>query len=86
MSRQHARCLIQRFAERAGVLVPDQHDEPRPATGLHFRRGAALHQLRTGVLLTQAQQQLGHARLDSTTVYTRPASSERRPCANPVER
>jgi site-specific recombinase XerD len=85
MTRQHAWRLIQQYAEAASVLLPDQKGALRPATGLHFRHGAAVHQLRAGVPLTEVQQQLGHARIDTTTIYTKLTSSERRSYADRVE-
>jgi integrase len=50
----------------------------RPATSLDFRHGAAVHQLRSGVPLSEVSQQLGHARLDDTMIYARLTDAERR--------
>jgi site-specific recombinase XerD len=41
--------------------------------------------LRAGVPLTEVQQQLGHARIDTTTLYTKLANRERRSYADRVE-
>lgn len=56
-------------------------------SGLDFRHGAAVHQLRAGVPLSEAQQQLGHAhaRIDTTTLYTKLTNRERRSYADRVE-
>jgi site-specific recombinase XerD len=48
-------------------------------------RGAAVHQLRAGVPLTEVQLQLGHARIDTTTIYTRLTNAEPRSYADRVE-
>ena len=50
-----------------------------------YRHGAAVCQLRAGVPLTEVQQQLGHARIDTTTIYTKLTNSERRSYADRVE-
>jgi site-specific recombinase XerD len=50
---------------------------PRPATGRDFRHGAAVNQVRQGVPLSEVQQQLGHARIDTTTIYTKLAARDR---------
>ena len=49
----------------------------RPATGRDFRHGAAVNQVRQGAPLSEVQQQLGHARIDTTTIYTKLAARER---------
>jgi site-specific recombinase XerD len=85
MTRQHAWWLLRRAAAAAGVTVPGADGRPRPATGLDFRHGAAVHQLRAGVPLSEVQQQLGHARVDTTALYTRLTSRERRSYADRVE-
>ena len=85
MTRQHAWRLIQQYAAAAGVAVVGGDGHLRPATGLDFRHGAAVHQLRAGVPLTEVQRQLGHARIDTTTIYTKLTSSERRSYADRVE-
>ncbi len=85
MVRQHAWRLIQRYAQLAGVSVVGADGQLRLATGLDFRHGAAVHQLRAGVPLSEVQQQLGHARIDTTTIYTKLTNPERRSFANRVE-
>ena len=44
-----------------------------------------VQQLRAGVPLSELQQQLGHARIDTTTVYTRLTNAVRRRYADRVE-
>lgn len=85
MVRQHAWRLVTRYAAAAGVRVVGQDGHLRPATGLDFHHGAAVHQLRAGVPLSEVSQQLGHARIDTTTVYTRLTNVERRRYADRVE-
>ncbi len=85
MSRQQAWRVIQRCASAAGVLLPTEDGRLVPAHGRAFRHGAAVHQVRSGVPLSEVQQQLGHARLDTTAIYTRLASAERRAMADRVE-
>jgi integrase/recombinase XerC len=85
VTRQHARWLLRRAAAQAGVAVPGADGRPRPATGPDFRHGAAVHQLRAGVPLSEVQQQLGHARIDTTTLYTKLTNRERRSYADRVE-
>jgi integrase len=58
--------------------------ELRPATGLDFRHGAAVHQLRASGPLSEVSQQLGHARIDTTTISTRLTNVERRRYADRV--
>jgi integrase len=84
MARQHAWRLVTRYALAAGVRVVRRAGELRPATGLDFRHGAAVHQLRCGVPLSEVSQQLGHARIDTTTIYTRLTNAERRRYADRV--
>lgn len=85
MSRQLAWKLVTGLARRAGARVVDTATgEERPATGLDFRHGAAVHQLRAGVPLSEVSQQLGHARIDTTAVYTRLTDAERRRFADRV--
>jgi len=84
MTRQHAWYLIRRAAARAGVTVVGRDGRLRPATGLDFRHGAAVHQLRAGVPLSEVQAQLGHARIDTTTIYTKLTNPERRAYADRV--
>lgn len=85
MTRQHAWRLIRQYARAADVYVPGRNGRLRPATALDFRHGAAVHQLRCAVPLSEVQQQLGHARIDTTTIYTKLTSSERRAFADRVE-
>jgi integrase len=71
--------LVTGLAGRAGVRVVDAATGlERPATGLDFRHGAAVHQLRHGVPLSEVQTPLAHARLDTTAVYTRLTAAARR--------
>jgi integrase/recombinase XerD len=79
LSRQMAWKLVTGLAARAGVSVVDTATGAlRPATGLDFRHGAAVHQLRSGVPLSEVSQQLGHARLENTLIYARLTNAERR--------
>jgi integrase len=84
MTRQNVWRLVTGCARRAGVLVVGRGGALRPATGLDFRHGAAVHQLRCGVPFSEVSQQLGHARPDSTMVYTRLTDAERRRYADRV--
>lgn len=84
MARQHAWRLVTRYAQAAGVRVVGRDGQLRPATGLDFRHGAAVHQLRAGVPLSEVQAQPGHARIDTTTIYTRLTNAERRRYADRV--
>ena len=77
MSYGHCWRLIRRYALAADVLVVGTNGVPRPATGRDFRHGAAVNQLRQGVALSEVQQQLGHARIDTTTIYTKLAARDR---------
>lgn len=77
--------LVTGLAAGAGVAVLDTATGAlRPANGLDFRHGAAVHQLRAGVPLSEVSQQLGHARIDTTAVYTRLTDAERRRYADRV--
>jgi integrase/recombinase XerD len=67
----------------AAVRIVDGGAE-RPANPRDFRHGSAVHQIRQGVPLSEVAQQLGHARLDSTAIYTRLANPERRMMADRV--
>ena len=67
------------------MTVVGADGRPRPATGLAFRHRAAVHQLRAGVPFTEVQQQLGPARVDTTTIYTKLTNPERRSYADRVE-
>jgi integrase/recombinase XerD len=69
--------LIRQYAIVAGVNVVGSSGGVRPATGRDFRHGAAVNQVRQGVPLSEVQQQLGHARIDTTTIYTKLAARDR---------
>jgi integrase len=84
MSYEQCWRLIRRYARAAGVQVA-ANGTLRPANGRDFRHGAAVHQVRQGVPLSEVQQQLGHARIDSTSVYAKLANPERRAIADRVE-
>jgi integrase len=56
-----------------------------PATARDFRHDAAVHQVRSRVPLGEVAQQLSHARVDTTTIYTRLANPERRMMADRVQ-
>jgi site-specific recombinase XerD len=84
MTRQNVWQIVTRCARRAGVRVVGRDGQLRPATGLAFRHGAAVHQLRCGVPLSEVSQQLGHARLDTTLVYAKLTNAERRRYADRV--
>ena len=85
VSRQYAWRLVNDYARQAGVLLPDRAGKLTPATARDFRHGAAVNQVRQGVPLSEVQQQLGHARLDTTSIYTKLASPERRAIADRVQ-
>jgi integrase/recombinase XerD len=84
MTRQNVWQIVTRCALRAGVRVVGRDGELRPATGLDFRHGAAVHQLRASGPLSEVSQQLGHARIDTTTISTRLTNVERRRYADRV--
>ena len=69
--------LIRQYAIVAGVNIVGSSGGVRPATGRDFRHGAAVNQVRQGVPLSEVQQQLGHARIDTTTIYTKLAARDR---------
>jgi integrase/recombinase XerD len=77
MSYGHCWRLIRGYAIAGGVEVVGGDGAVRPATGRDFRHGAAVNQVRQGVPLSEVQQQLGHARIDTTTVYTKLAARDR---------
>jgi integrase/recombinase XerD len=83
MSYEQCWRLIRRYALAAGVQILDG-ERLRPANGRDFRHGAAVNQVRQGVPLSEVQQQLGHARIDSTSVYAKLANPERRAMADRV--
>jgi integrase/recombinase XerD len=84
VSRQYAARLVARYARASDVLLPTRDGRLSPATARDFRHGAAVHQVRSGVPLNEVQQQLGHSRIDTTTVYTKLANAERRAIADRV--
>lgn len=84
MSRYQCWRLVRKYAEIAGIVFVGRDGCSHPATGLHFRHGAAVHQLRCGVPLSEVQQQLGHARIDTTVIYTKLTNPERRSYADRV--
>jgi len=77
MSYGHCWRLIRRYAQAANIFLVGANGALRPATGRDFRHGAAVNQVRQGVPLSEVQQQLGHARIDTTTIYTRLAARDR---------
>ena len=84
MSRGNAWLIINAAARRAGVCIITS-DGPSFATARDFRHGAAVHQIRQGVPVSEVQQQLGHARLDTTARYLKLANPERRLIADRVD-
>lgn len=75
--------ILQRASRAAAVQIVDG-DRLRPANPRDFRHGAAVHQVQSGLPLSEVAAQLGHARLDSTAIYTRLANPERRRMADRV--
>jgi integrase len=84
MSAVHAWRIVTECSRRAGVQVESRPGVLRPANARDFRHGAAVNQVQQGIPLSEVQQQLGHARIDSTTIYTRLANPERRRLADRV--
>ncbi len=84
MSGVHGWRIVTACSQRAGVQVDDGQGQLRPANARDFRHGAAVNQVQQGVPLSEIQQQLGHARIDSTTVYTKLANPARRRMADRV--
>ena len=84
MSAVHAWRIVTACSRRAGVQVEDGQGRLRPANARDFRHGAAVNQVQQGIPLSEVQQQLGHARIDSTTIYTKLANPERRRLADRV--
>jgi integrase len=84
MSYEQCWRLIRRYAALGGVQVIGGTGELRPPNGRDFRHGAAVNQVRQGIPLGEVQQQLGHARIDSTSIYTKLANPERRALADQV--
>ncbi|SRR6266545_3930469 len=83
----YAQCwrLIRHYAAKAGVEVVGAEGQLRPPNGRDFRHGAAVHQVRQGIPLSEVQQQLGHARIDTTSLYAKLANPERRAMADRVQ-
>ncbi len=83
----YAQCwrLIRLHAAAAGVEVVGADGRLRAPNGRDFRHGAAVHQLRQGIPLSEVQQQLGHARIDTTSIYAKLANPERRAMADRVQ-
>ena len=75
--------VIRRYALTAGVQIL-YGETLRPTNGRDFRHGAPVNQVRQGTPLSEVQQQLGHARIDSTSVYAKLANPERRAMADRV--
>jgi integrase len=83
MNRREVHRIVNRAGLRAGVTITGRNGERLP-TGLDFRHGAAVHLLRSGQPLTEVQAHLGHARIETTTIYTRLTNAERRNLADRV--
>src|ERR671927_554356 len=77
MSTVHAWRIVTACSRRAGVQVEDGQGHLRAANARDFRHGAAVNQVQQGIPLSEVQQQLGHARIDTTTSYTKLAARER---------
>jgi len=84
LTRQQVLRIVNRLAVDAGVIVQGRSG-PRPACGLDFRHGSAVHLLRSGVPLTEVQSHLGHARVDTTTVYLQLTNRDRRVIADRID-
>jgi site-specific recombinase XerD len=84
MSYEQCWRLIHRYALAADVQVLDG-ERLRPANGRAFCHGVAVNLVRQGVPLREVQQQLGHARIDSTSVYAKLANPERRALADRLD-
>jgi integrase/recombinase XerD len=85
VSRQYAWKIINRYAAASGVLLPTAAGTIAPAAARDFRHGSAVNQVRQGVPLSEVAQQLGHARMDTTAIYSRLATAERRAMADRVQ-
>ncbi len=77
LSRKTAWEICTRAAARAGVFKL-RSGVLRPAWPHCWRHGNAVHQVLSGVPITAVQDQLGHANLSSTEVYTALADPEKR--------
>ena len=84
LNRREVHRIITGASSRAGVLVIGRNGA-RSATGLDFRHGSAVHLLRAGHPITEVQQHLGHARIDTTTIYLRLTDPERRRLADRID-
>jgi len=84
LTRQQVLRIVNRLAVDAGVIVQGRSG-PRPACGLDFRHGSAVHLLRSGVPITEVQSHLGHARVDTTTVYLQLTNRDRRVIADRID-
>src|SRR5919205_3106728 len=77
MSTVHAWRIVTACSRRAGVQVEDGQGQLRAANARDFRHGAAVNQVRQGIPLSEVQQKLGHARIDTTTIYAKLAARDR---------
>jgi len=73
--------LIRGYALAAALQVLDGQTL-RPTNARHFRHGTAVNQVSQGGPLCEVQQQLGHARIDSTSAYLKFANLERNAMAH----
>ena len=78
----HAWRIVTASSRQAAVHVDDGRGRLCLANARDFRHGAAVNQVQQGIPLSDVQQQLGHARIDSTTIYTKLANPERRRLAD----
>jgi cellulose biosynthesis protein BcsQ len=65
---------------RVALIDRDQGQHLSRACGFYppgICHGTAVNQVRQGVPLSEIQQQLGHARIDTTTICTKVAARER---------
>jgi integrase len=83
MSAVHAWRIVTACARRAGVQVEGADGVLWPANARDFRHGGR-QPGPARIPLSEVQQQLGHARIDSTTIYTKLANPERRCLADRV--
>ena len=84
MNRREIHRIVTAASQRAGVVVMGRTGA-RAATGLDFRHGSAVHLLRAGHPITEVQRHLGHARVDTTTIYLRLTDPERRRLADRID-
>ena len=83
MNRREIHRIVTAASTRAEVRIVGRMGA-RPATGLDFRHGSAVHLLRAGHPITEVQRHLGHARIDTTTIYLRLTDPERRLLADRI--